>query len=72
MDLDQSSRRSDKAWKVIFDQAGLRLVQEQVQDGLPEGLYAVKMLVCSFIKTDLNSRLKLSLIGMLSDNSFPA
>lgn len=35
--------RSDKAWKNIFDQAGLRLVQEQIQNGLPEGLYLVKM-----------------------------
>jgi len=42
-DQDSSLTRSDKAWKVIFDQAGLRLVQEQVQDGLPKGLYAVKM-----------------------------
>jgi len=35
--------RSDKAWKVIFKQAGLKLVREQVQEGLPEGLYVVKM-----------------------------
>jgi protein N-terminal methyltransferase len=35
--------RSDKAWKVIFKQAGLRLIQEKVQDGLPEGLFVVKM-----------------------------
>jgi protein N-terminal methyltransferase len=37
--------RSDRAWKSIFDQAGLKLVREQVQDGLPEGLYVVKMCV---------------------------
>ncbi|KAF5381104.1 hypothetical protein D9615_003998 [Tricholomella constricta] len=40
---DSSLTRSDKAWKNIFDQAGLRLVSEQVQEGLPEGLYVVKM-----------------------------
>jgi hypothetical protein len=37
--------RSDKAWKAIFRQAGLRLIQEKVQDGLPEGLFVVKMWV---------------------------
>ncbi|KAG5645244.1 hypothetical protein DXG03_006661 [Asterophora parasitica] len=40
---DSSLTRSDKAWKNIFDQAGLRLVMEEVQHGLPEGLYVVKM-----------------------------
>ncbi|KAF9464750.1 alpha-N-methyltransferase NTM1 [Collybia nuda] len=40
---DSSLTRSDKAWKTLFDQAGLRLVREQVQHGLPEGLYVVKM-----------------------------
>ncbi|KAF8077899.1 alpha-N-methyltransferase NTM1 [Lyophyllum atratum] len=40
---DSSLTRSDRAWKDIFDQASLRLVMEQVQEGLPEGLYIVKM-----------------------------
>ena len=34
--------RSDKAWKLIFAHAGLRLVRETVQLGLPPGLYTVK------------------------------
>lgn len=41
--FDYQLVRSDKAWKVIFKQAGLRLIQEKVQDGLPEGLFVVKM-----------------------------
>jgi len=40
---DSSLTRSDKAWKAIFGKAGLKLVREQVQQGLPEGLYEVKM-----------------------------
>ncbi|GLB34905.1 putative adoMet dependent proline di-methyltransferase [Lyophyllum shimeji] len=40
---DSSLTRSDRAWKDIFDQAGLKLVMEQIQEGLPEGLYVVKM-----------------------------
>ncbi|KAJ7111575.1 DUF858-domain-containing protein [Mycena crocata] len=40
---DSSLTRSDKAWKNVFEQAGLNLVDEQVQDGLPHGLYVVKM-----------------------------
>lgn len=35
--------RSDLAWKKIFQTAGLKLIKEQIQDGLPEGLYDVKM-----------------------------
>jgi protein N-terminal methyltransferase len=35
--------RSDLAWKAIFKRAGLTLVKEQIQRGLPEGLYEVKM-----------------------------
>ncbi|KAK0450940.1 alpha-N-methyltransferase NTM1 [Armillaria borealis] len=42
-DQDSSLTRSDSAWKAVFTQAGLRLVREQVQEGLPEGLYTVKM-----------------------------
>ncbi|TFY72663.1 hypothetical protein EVG20_g328 [Dentipellis fragilis] len=40
---DSSVTRSDLAWKDVFKRAGLRLVDEKVQDGLPEGLYVVKM-----------------------------
>jgi len=40
---DSSLTRSDKAWKHAFEQAGLRMVREQIQDGLPEGLFVVKM-----------------------------
>jgi protein N-terminal methyltransferase len=35
--------RSDKAWKECFQQAGLELLDDKVQEGLPEGLYEVKM-----------------------------
>ncbi|KAJ3779254.1 DUF858-domain-containing protein [Lentinula raphanica] len=40
---DSSFTRSDMAWKAVFQEAGLRLVKEQVQEGLPDGLYVVKM-----------------------------
>ncbi|KAJ7774540.1 DUF858-domain-containing protein [Mycena maculata] len=40
---DSSLTRSDMAWKNVFEQAGLNLVHEQVQEGLPDGLYVVKM-----------------------------
>jgi protein N-terminal methyltransferase len=33
------------AWKKLFESAGLRLVRQQVQEGLPHGLYVVKMSV---------------------------
>ncbi|KAF7363494.1 Alpha N-terminal protein methyltransferase 1 [Mycena sanguinolenta] len=42
---DSSLTRSDRAWKDVFDAAGLTLVNEQVQEGLPDGLYVVKMYV---------------------------
>ncbi|KAF7323029.1 hypothetical protein HMN09_00082700 [Mycena chlorophos] len=42
---DSSLTRSDRAWKKAFEAAGLTLVDEKVQDGLPEGLYVVKMRV---------------------------
>ncbi|KAG6845326.1 hypothetical protein H0H87_010783 [Tephrocybe sp. NHM501043] len=41
---DSSLTRSDMAWKNIFKQAGLELLMEKIQDGLPDGLYVVKML----------------------------
>ncbi|KAF4615439.1 hypothetical protein D9613_003096 [Agrocybe pediades] len=42
-DQDSSLTRSDLAWKTIFQQVGLKLIREQVQEGLPEGLFVVKM-----------------------------
>jgi protein N-terminal methyltransferase len=35
--------RSDLGFKNIFRDAGLKIVQEKIQHGLPEGLYPVKM-----------------------------
>ncbi|KAH7914682.1 alpha-N-methyltransferase NTM1 [Hygrophoropsis aurantiaca] len=40
---DSSLTRSDKAFKKLFKDAGLSVVREQIQHGLPEGLYPVKM-----------------------------
>ncbi|EGN96265.1 hypothetical protein SERLA73DRAFT_185919 [Serpula lacrymans var. lacrymans S7.3] len=40
---DSSLTRSDQAFKKIFRDAGLRLIKEKVQEGLPEGLYDVMM-----------------------------
>lgn len=37
--------RSDLAFKKIFGDAGLQLVRQKVQRGLPAGLYPVKMYV---------------------------
>ncbi|KAH6918524.1 methyltransferase domain-containing protein [Coprinopsis sp. MPI-PUGE-AT-0042] len=42
-DQDSSLTRSDLAWKALFTRAGLKVVKEQVQEGLPDGLYVVKM-----------------------------
>ncbi|KZP19448.1 DUF858-domain-containing protein, partial [Athelia psychrophila] len=42
-DQDSSLTRSDLAWKKVFQDAGLKLIKEQTQEGLPEGLYEVKM-----------------------------
>ncbi|CAE6407180.1 unnamed protein product [Rhizoctonia solani] len=39
---DSSVTRSDAAWKQIFNEAGLSLIKEEVQEGLPEGLLEVK------------------------------
>jgi hypothetical protein len=41
-------------WKELFEQAGLRLVAEKVQLGLPEGLYAVKMYVARSYAHNIN------------------
>ena len=35
--------RSDLHWKKVFREAGLSLLHEQVQYGLPKGLFTVKM-----------------------------
>ncbi|KAI0065382.1 DUF858-domain-containing protein [Artomyces pyxidatus] len=40
---DSSITRSDLAWKRVFRDAGLTLVHEKVQEGLPAGLFTVKM-----------------------------
>ncbi|KAI9574232.1 alpha-N-methyltransferase NTM1 [Boletus coccyginus] len=40
---DSSWTRSDLAFKKIFGDAGLQLVRQKVQRGLPAGLYPVKM-----------------------------
>ncbi|KAF7778681.1 hypothetical protein Agabi119p4_3026 [Agaricus bisporus var. burnettii] len=42
-DQDSSLTRSDKTWKTLFEAAELSLVQEKIQEGLPHGLYVVKM-----------------------------
>ncbi|KAF8892541.1 methyltransferase domain-containing protein [Infundibulicybe gibba] len=40
---DSSLTRSDKAWKDVFQKAGLKVIRQQVQDGLPGELYDIKM-----------------------------
>ena len=41
---DSTTRfRSDLHWKMVFREAGLSLLREQVQIGLPRGLFTVKM-----------------------------
>ncbi len=35
--------RSDLHWKKVFREAGLSILREQVQIGLPRGLFTVKM-----------------------------
>lgn len=35
--------RSDQAWKTAFREAGLTLIKQQTQLGLPNGLYTVNM-----------------------------
>ncbi|CAE6448964.1 unnamed protein product [Rhizoctonia solani] len=39
---DSSVTRSDAAWKRAFKEAGLSIIKEEVQEGLPEGLLEVK------------------------------
>jgi protein N-terminal methyltransferase len=40
---DSSVTRSDLHWKMVFRDAGLSLLHERVQHGLPRGLFMVKM-----------------------------
>ncbi|KAG0707701.1 alpha-N-methyltransferase NTM1 [Suillus ampliporus] len=42
-DQDSTFTRSDLAFKKIFQAAGLKIIQETIQHGLPHGLYPVKM-----------------------------
>lgn len=46
-DNGDATHRSDMAWKEAFTAAGLQLIDERVQEGLPEGLYVVKACVLS-------------------------
>ncbi|CAE6437586.1 hypothetical protein ACGC1H_004397 [Rhizoctonia solani] len=39
---DSTVTRSDAAWKHVFKEAGLSLIKEEIQEGLPEGLLEVK------------------------------
>lgn len=34
--------RSDAAWRLLFKRAGLTVIKDEVQHGLPEGLLEVK------------------------------
>lgn len=42
-DVDSSVTRSDGKFKQLFEEAGLKIVDTQMQKGFPKGLYAVKM-----------------------------
>ena len=44
-----TSYRSDLAWKELFKRAGLKLIREKVQEGLPVELFVVKMYAGSLI-----------------------
>lgn len=57
---DSSVTRSDMAWKLLFDRAGLTLIKEEVQLGLPKGLFVVKSYVPlhSFVVGSLTHRLR--------------
>ncbi len=44
--------RSDLAWKKCFTDAGLKVIQEEIQNGFPEGLYPVKMWVPPILSLD--------------------
>lgn len=40
---DSTFTRSDLAFKNVFRDAGLKIIREKIQHGLPQGLYPVKM-----------------------------
>ncbi|KAK7918165.1 hypothetical protein PG985_010039 [Apiospora marii] len=42
-DLDSSVTRTDDKFRALFREAGLRLVRTELQNGLPKGLYPVRM-----------------------------
>jgi protein N-terminal methyltransferase len=42
-DEDSSITRTNEELKVLFNKAGLSIVKEEVQQGLPQGLFAVRM-----------------------------
>lgn len=42
-DEDSSITRPNKELKLLFEQAGLTVIKEDVQKGLPQGLFAVRM-----------------------------
>ncbi|KAK8091986.1 hypothetical protein PG997_002347 [Apiospora hydei] len=42
-DLDSSVTRTDEKYHALFREAGLRLVRTELQNGLPKGLYPVRM-----------------------------
>jgi protein N-terminal methyltransferase len=42
-DEDSSITRTNEELKVLFNKAGLSIVKEDVQQGLPQGLFAVRM-----------------------------
>ncbi|KAK7937937.1 uncharacterized protein PG986_014805 [Apiospora aurea] len=42
-DLDSSVTRTDEKYRALFRKAGLRLVRTELQNGLPKGLYPVRM-----------------------------
>jgi len=41
---DASVTRSLRYWKYLIQQAGLRIVYEKLQEGLPDNIYSVPML----------------------------
>jgi protein N-terminal methyltransferase len=42
-EVDSSITRSNQAWLRVFQCAGLHVIREEIQLGLPEGLFMVKM-----------------------------
>jgi protein N-terminal methyltransferase len=42
---DSSVTRSEECWRRLLQEAGARLVQEQLQTGFPPGLFRVKSFV---------------------------